>query len=47
MVAAFDSFERVGEISHLYSNFVAGVKHLPIVARVRPHARPILTAAGR
>lgn len=44
MVAAFDSFERVGEVSHLYSNFVAGVKHLPIEARIKANARPLVAA---
>jgi cytochrome P450 len=44
MVAAFDSFERVGEVSHLYSNFVAGVKHLPIEAKIKANARPLVAA---
>jgi cytochrome P450 len=28
----FDGFEQVGEPEHLHSNFIAGLKHLPLVA---------------
>ncbi|MFH9364182.1 cytochrome P450 [Streptomyces anulatus] len=34
----FESFELDGEIEHLHSNFVAGIKHLPLVARLRGDA---------
>jgi cytochrome P450 len=30
-----ESFELAGEVEHLRSNFVAGIKHLPVVARWR------------
>ncbi|MDX2595843.1 MULTISPECIES: cytochrome P450 [Streptomyces] len=35
---SFDSFELAGQIEHLHSNFVAGIKHMPMVARVRDSA---------
>ncbi|WAP57768.1 cytochrome P450 [Streptomyces sp. S465] len=31
----FEKFEQVGEAEHLHSNFIAGVKHLPLVATRR------------
>jgi hypothetical protein len=35
MFAEFDDIEFVGEPIHLHSNFIAGVKHLPVVASRR------------
>jgi cytochrome P450 len=43
--ATFDHFEQAGEPQRLRSNFVAGIKHLDVVASVRPHAAPILAEA--
>lgn len=42
----FDGFEMAGEVEHLHSNFVAGIKHMPLVARVSEHARPLYEAAA-
>ena len=30
-------FELAGKVEHLYSNFTAGIKHLPVVAHPRPN----------
>ncbi|WP_374210868.1 MULTISPECIES: cytochrome P450 [Streptomyces] len=35
---SFEDFELVGEVEHLHSNFVAGIKHMPMVAKVRAGA---------
>lgn len=35
----FESFEPAGEAEHLHSNFIAGLKHLPLVATRRPPRR--------
>ncbi|HEY4024040.1 MAG TPA: cytochrome P450 [Pseudonocardiaceae bacterium] len=32
----FIDFERDGEAEHLCSNFVAGIKHMPVIAKARP-----------
>jgi cytochrome P450 len=45
LVRNFSDIAVAGEPQDLCSNFVAGVKHLPIVARVRDDAVPL--AAGR
>jgi cytochrome P450 len=42
LVANFASIEPAGEVAHLHSNFVAGVKHLPVAIRIRPDAVPAL-----
>lgn len=34
----FESFEFAGGIEHLHSNFVAGIKHMPMAGRVRRDA---------
>ncbi|MEU7602681.1 cytochrome P450 [Streptomyces sp. NPDC040724] len=34
----FDDFELAGEVEHLHSNFVAGIKHMPMVAKARAGA---------
>jgi cytochrome P450 len=47
IVANFASIEPAGEVAHLHSNFVAGVKHLPVAVTVRPDAVPALTGATR
>ncbi|TXS49733.1 cytochrome P450 [Streptomyces sp. OR43] len=36
----FEAFEFAGEPQHLHSNFVAGIKHMPLVATVRAGAEP-------
>ncbi|MET7990798.1 cytochrome P450 [Amycolatopsis sp. NPDC005232] len=38
MFATFSDFELAGQVEHLCSNFVAGIKHMPIVAKVRSGA---------
>jgi cytochrome P450 len=40
----FESFELAGDIEHLHSNFVAGIKHMPMVAEVRDDAVARLAA---
>ncbi|MFD5824358.1 cytochrome P450 [Lentzea sp. NPDC060358] len=40
IIATFADLEPAGEAEHLSSNFVAGIKHLPVVAKVRS-ARPV------
>ncbi|MEU3554846.1 cytochrome P450 [Streptomyces fragilis] len=35
---SFDDFQLAGEIEHLHSNFVAGVKHMPMVMKIRDAA---------
>jgi len=45
MFAEFEGFEVAGEPEHLHSNFIAGFKHLPLVARRRSRA-PVMTAAA-
>ena len=32
----FADFELAGEPTHLHSNFIAGIKHLPLMATRRP-----------
>lgn len=44
MFARFAGFELAGEVSHVASNFIAGITHLPVVARPRALAG---TAAAR
>ncbi|MEU9948329.1 cytochrome P450 [Streptomyces sp. NPDC047939] len=36
----FEAFEFAGEPQHLHSNFVAGIKHMPLIATVRAGAEP-------
>lgn len=47
MFATFEEFAPAGDVSHLHSNFVAGIKHMPLVATLRRDARAQLAAAGR
>ncbi|MDT0482745.1 MULTISPECIES: cytochrome P450 [Streptomyces] len=35
---SFDDFELAGEVEHLHSNFVAGIKHMPMIAKPRAAA---------
>ncbi|OWA19265.1 cytochrome P450 [Streptomyces sp. CS227] len=35
---SFDDFQLAGEIEHLHSNFVAGIKHMPMVMKIRDAA---------
>jgi cytochrome P450 len=35
---SFDDFRLAGEIEHLHSNFVAGIKHMPMVMKIRDEA---------
>lgn len=41
LLSRFSDFELAGEPQRLRSNFVAGLKHLPIVAKVRPEPGPV------
>ena len=51
-----EEFQLAGEIEHLCSNFVAGIKHMPVTATLRPgaadrlaelvEAGPVLTGGG-
>jgi cytochrome P450 len=45
IVRVVEEFEVVGPVTHLRSNFVAGIKHLPVVARLRPGAVSLLEGA--
>ncbi|MGP3978840.1 cytochrome P450 [Streptomyces sp. 8N114] len=45
IVRHVDGFEQAGPVEHLASNFVAGIKHLPVTARLRPGAAERLAAA--
>jgi cytochrome P450 len=50
LVTHFETFEPAGEPRHLCSNFVAGISHLPVIARVRPASARLFgtaTASGR
>lgn len=47
LLGSVEEVEQVGPAEHLRSNFVAGIKHLPIVAKLRPRAGSALAAAGR
>jgi len=38
LLTNFDGFEITGESSHLHSNFVAGIKHMPLRAHMRADA---------
>lgn len=42
----FDGFEIVGDVQHLHSNFVAGIKHMPLIAKISDHARPLYEAVA-
>jgi cytochrome P450 len=44
MFATFEEFGSAGKVQHLHSNFVAGVKHMPLVARLRRDAQVPLAA---
>jgi cytochrome P450 len=46
LLGNFEHFEIVGDVAHLHSNFVAGVKHMPLVARISDHARPLYEAVA-
>jgi cytochrome P450 len=46
MFATFEDFELAGEVEHLCSNFVAGIKHMPIVAKVRRGADALTSVDG-
>ncbi|WP_197321539.1 cytochrome P450 [Saccharomonospora sp. NB11] len=45
IVAAVEEFDLAGPIEHLTSNFVAGIKSMPITARLRPDAARIIDTA--
>ncbi len=47
MFATFDEFSPAGEVSHLHSNFVAGIKHMPLVAKLRAATPARLAATAR
>ncbi|MFF2010088.1 cytochrome P450 [Streptomyces sp. NPDC058195] len=40
-----EEFRSAGPVEHLASNFVAGVKSMPVTARLRPGAAPVLSRA--
>ncbi|WNV85481.1 cytochrome P450 [Umezawaea sp. Da 62-37] len=35
ITSTFSDIDRAGEVEHLSSNFVAGIKHMPVIAKVR------------
>jgi cytochrome P450 len=35
IVGTFADLDHAGEVEHLSSNFVAGIKHMPVIAKVR------------
>jgi len=45
LFACYESVEPAGEVSHLRSNFIAGMTRLPVLARPRPGARERLGEA--
>ncbi|MFD0382100.1 hypothetical protein ACFQ2B_05725 [Streptomyces stramineus] len=45
IVATVDAFAPAGPVEHLTSNFVAGIKSMPLTARLRPGAERILDEA--
>lgn len=47
IVRVVERFEVAGPIEHLESNFVAGIKHLPLTARLRDGAEELLRDAAR
>lgn len=47
LFAAFDGFEITGDTEHLHSNFVAGIKHMPMTMKLRNEAAiPYATLAA-
>nr|WP_175439426.1 cytochrome P450 [Streptomyces vilmorinianum] len=45
IVRVVEEFRVAGPVAHLESNFVAGIKHLPLTARLRPGAENLLREA--
>ncbi|MDT0343927.1 cytochrome P450 [Streptomyces litchfieldiae] len=45
IVRLVEEFRPAGTVVHLKSNFVAGIRHLPVTARLRPGAAPLLAEA--
>lgn len=45
LVASVEEFTVAGTVEHLASNFVAGIKHLPVTARLSPAASRSIEAA--
>jgi len=43
LIELVEEFELAGEVRHLCSNFVAGITHMPVRARLRPGAADRLT----
>jgi cytochrome P450 len=46
LLANFGDVRLAGEPEHLCSNFVAGVKHMPVTARLRDQTVPLAASAG-
>ncbi|MBV9822957.1 MAG: cytochrome P450 [Actinobacteria bacterium] len=46
LVQLVEEFQLAGPVEHLCSNFVAGIKHLPVTATLRPGAADRLAAAA-
>ncbi|WP_316527992.1 cytochrome P450 [Kitasatospora brasiliensis] len=45
LLTGFSSVESAGPVEHLSSNFVAGIKHMPVTAALKPEAEPLFAAA--
>ncbi|AEW99316.1 cytochrome P450 [Streptantibioticus cattleyicolor] len=46
LIGRFEGFEQAGPAEHLCSNFVAGIKHLPVTARVRAGQERVFAVAA-
>jgi cytochrome P450 len=46
LIDNFGGFEITGDVQHLRSNFVAGIKHMPLIAEISSHARPLYEEAA-
>jgi cytochrome P450 len=47
MFSTFEELSPAGDVQHLHSNFVAGIKHMPLVARLRRDATAPLVTTTR
>jgi len=45
LIEHFEGFEITGPVEHLHSNFVAGIKHMPLRAQIRKESRHLYEAA--
>jgi cytochrome P450 len=46
IVELVEEFQLAGPVEHLSSNFVAGIKHMPVTATLRPGAAAVLEAGA-